>query len=633
MNLLHSLLILLLVIPLGWVIIPLIFFLGNVGQKKSYLLVGSLRLLCAILVGTSLLHFVFSLQLTEDAIFFLGEWAPAKEALLPVALQSDSQGAYYLLLSDILLLVIMHFSSSYLQGDRGFTRFFVCLGLMRLGLGLVCLGATTDMFLIGWELVGLSSILLIAFFRSSSRAAENSVRVWACYKICDLALILAVGLIHESGHSMFWNHLHEKMNLDRQHELYLIALLLILSTLAKAGQFPFQWWIPRAMEGPSPSSAIFYGALSLHLGPFLLLRTYDLWHRFPEFPWIIGILGASTAYVATLSGRVTSNVKTQLAHAAVCQVGIIYIELALGYRWVAWIHITLHCLLRSRQFLRANTLLQEFQKNPRSLPRYGWEFRWNLLQHLPLSMEKKIYLWAQHGFFVELFFARCVEKFLEVVHFFYRRKRVLFLQGLFLVPGKNNQRRVLFLLRFGILQAIIALLFGWKQVGTEYYHLLCYVFPILAFFFSCFSLVTRWWSSCLYYTAQSFTQLYSLLLLHPESHCRWMGAICILIQITLMSYLQTVDIQLIHSRRRLLSVFGPHTLAIKKNPGVTFTLLLLLLGAPGSVAYFGQDTVGHLLLARVPIGIVCLALLASSFCFISVYQKYLGLYHGPKPVE
>lgn len=625
----------LVLLPFGWVFIPLLFFWGNVGPRKSYLLIGSLRILCKALLLLSICNLVLALRIDHVHILDLGEWFPLDGALIPLALQSDPLGAAYLCMSDLLLVIIVHFSSSYLLGDRGFTRFFVCLGLARVGLGLVCLGATIDVLLIGWELVGLSSVLLIAFFRHSARAAENSVSAWVCYKICDLALIIAVGLIHELGHQVFWGNLSTRVASigATHHEVSLIAFLLILSTLAKSGQFPFHWWVPRAMEGPSPSSAIFYGALSLHLGPFLLLRTYPLWHTSSGLCILVGSIGAISAIVATMSGRVNSNVKTQLSNAAVCQVGIIYVELALGYYRLALYHIVAHSLLRSWQFLRANSLLQDFQKNPVVIAGLQNRSHYGLTCWIPASWVETTYLWSQQGFFVEQALHRTSHRFLSLIKFLYRIKRNLFLQGLFLVPTKHKKRRLLFFLRFGILQAICTITLGWWGIGATYYAYACVVFPILAFFFASFSLVTGRWSSCLYYCAQSFTQLYTLLLLHADPRCRWVGAGCWLIQMLLLLYLQNVDVELIRARHAVQVFFHEHFSGLKHNPGFIFSLLLVFLGAPGSLAYLGQDAVGHIMLDQMGISAQLITLVASSLCFISVYQRYLQLYHGVKPLE
>jgi NADH-quinone oxidoreductase subunit L len=625
----------LLLLPLGWVLMPLCFFCGNSGPQKTYLLIGSLRVLCKILLILSICNVILATQIGHEQILDFGEWFPMGGNILPLACKADLLGASYLCLSDFLLVLIVHFSSSYLRGDLGFTRFFVCLGVARFGMGLVCLGATIDVLLIGWELVGLSSVLLIAFFRTNSRAAMNSVSTWVCYKICDIALIVAVGLIHKLGHHVFWDNLHIRLyeTTSSSHEFQLIAVLLILSTLAKSGQFPFHWWVARAMEGPSPSSALFYGALSLHLGPFLLLRTYPIWSPSTWLCVLIGAIGAISAIVATISGRVNSNVKTQLANASVCQVGLIYVELALGWNQLALYHLFTHALLRSWQFLRANSLLQDFQNNPFFIEGQKKDSLLSLTRWMPACVEKAAFLWGQQGFFVEQAMHQLAFHYLSLVKRIYKIKKKIFLQGLFLIPNQRPKKIFLFLLRFGLLQTALLLLCGGLNIHTLYYSKICLIFPIFAVVFASFSLVTVRWSSCLYYCAQSFTQLYTVLLLSEASRCRWVGAGCMTIQILLLLYLQNIDVQLIRARHAVSIFLHTHFSGLKNNPGFIFMLLLLFLGAPGSLAYIGQDAVGHIILENNGISMQVVTLLASSICFISIYQRYLILYHGTKPIE
>jgi NADH-quinone oxidoreductase subunit L len=237
----------------------------------------SLRIMSILSLASSTAPLIHAFRLDSPGLLIdLGEWIHIKNSVVPVAIYLDRLGAGYLLLCDIILTLVIRFSTNYLIGDRGFKRFFVCIGLLRGGLGLVCLGGTVDALLIGWELVGICSVLLIGFFRHHIQAARNSWLSLCAYRIGDIGLILSVGLIHELGHGIHFDNFaasvlapggeHAKLGL-------VISALIIFGSLAKSGQFPLHWWIPRAMEGPSPSSAVFYGALSIHLGAFLLMRT------------------------------------------------------------------------------------------------------------------------------------------------------------------------------------------------------------------------------------------------------------------------------------------------------------------------------------------------------------------------
>jgi len=133
---------------------------------------------------------------------------------------------------------------------------------------------------VGWEILGISSFLLIAFYRDRYLPVKNAVKVFSIYRIGDVGLILAMWLMHHLWHE---NITFMKLsNFELVHEHLqrhswigvLISLLILISAAAKSAQLPFSSWLPRAMEGPTPSSAIFYGSLAVHLGVFLLLRPF-----------------------------------------------------------------------------------------------------------------------------------------------------------------------------------------------------------------------------------------------------------------------------------------------------------------------------------------------------------------------
>jgi len=149
----------------------------------------------------------------------------------------------------------------------------------------------------------------------------------------------------------------EMHDLVREHVVdhagmaWVIGLMLLLTAMAKSAQLPFTTWLPRAMEGPTPSSAIFYGSLSVHMGAFILIRTHAFWMELPGFAWIVVGIGLSTALVATGIARVQSSVKAQIAYASAAQIGVIFIEIALGWNTLALIHISGNALLRTYQLL------------------------------------------------------------------------------------------------------------------------------------------------------------------------------------------------------------------------------------------------------------------------------------------
>jgi NADH-quinone oxidoreductase subunit L len=141
----------------------------------------------------------------------------------------------------------------------------------------------------------------------------------------------------------------------------LVGLLIVAAAAGKSALIPFSGWLPRAMEGPTPSSAIFYGALSVHLGAFLLLRFSPVLEASPIVGAVVVVLGLATALLAALASRVQSDIKSALSFASLTQVGIIVAEIGFGLRYIALIHILGHACLRTLQFLRASSVLQDYR--------------------------------------------------------------------------------------------------------------------------------------------------------------------------------------------------------------------------------------------------------------------------------
>src|SRR5262249_51729609 len=139
----------------------------------------------------------------------------------------------------------------------------------------------------------------------------------------------------------------------------IIAVLLIVAVACKSALLPFSSWLPRAMEGPTPSSAVYYGSLSIHAGCFLLLRAAPLLEQAPAARLLAGVLGAATALFAAITTRVQSDVKSALAYASLTQVGLIVIEIAIGWYTIAFLHMAGHACFRLLQFLSAPNVLHD----------------------------------------------------------------------------------------------------------------------------------------------------------------------------------------------------------------------------------------------------------------------------------
>jgi len=263
----------------------------------------------------------------------------------------DGLGAIFLGVAIVMTTLILIFSKYYMHREQGFKRFYSTIFLFFIGLSLVMLAGNFEVLFLGWEFIGMSSILLIAFYRDRFLPARNALKVFSVYRIGDAFLLAAIWYAHHlfEGNVNFSEF--SEIVAHHGNDLAVLGALLLVVALIKSAQFPFSYWLPRAMEGPTTSSAIFYGALSVHMGLFLLLRTYPLWEGSAWLRVCIVVLGLTTAVVASTIARVQSSVKTQIAYASITQIGIMFVELALGLQWLVFVHFVSNASLRTYQLL------------------------------------------------------------------------------------------------------------------------------------------------------------------------------------------------------------------------------------------------------------------------------------------
>lgn len=269
----------------------------------------------------------------------------------------DRVTAVFLVVGSILTFLITLYSRHYLHREDGYKRFFNTILFFYLGYNIIILSGNFETLFIGWEVLGLSSFLLIAFYRDRYLPVRNAYKVFSVYRISDIAMILAMWMSHHLWHhNVTFLELNNYNLVDAEVQSHygmslFISIMILISASVKSAQFPFSSWLPRAMEGPTPSSAIFYSSLSVHIGVFFLLRTFPFWEHQEVFRWIVGIAGLGTSIIATFVGNIQSTVKSQIAYSSIAQIGLIFIEVALGLEVVALIHFAGNAFLRTYQLL------------------------------------------------------------------------------------------------------------------------------------------------------------------------------------------------------------------------------------------------------------------------------------------
>ncbi len=317
----------------------------------------------------------------------------------------------FLSFTTTIISVLGHFSLFYLHRDAYYHKFFSLYFIFQLSLGLIVLSSSTNYMFMGWELLGLSSVLLIAFYEHRTNPLKNAMRVMFIYKVGDIfmfSLILLLLFLHVED-------MAELISLQ-EHGYEWAMVLLIIACFIKSGVFPWIW-LPRAMEGPTPSSAVFYGSLSTHVPIFVLLHVWPrewalftywpeawtIWHPANAIVIAIAICMIS-AYVTTHMSRQLSDAKNTIAYATMTQLAIIYIEIFLGFHTLALIHVVSHGIYRTFEFLRTPSLLHHYHTMETRRPKMT-----NTGKHFNLILPENLRNWLysltinEFGFFSRTF--------------------------------------------------------------------------------------------------------------------------------------------------------------------------------------------------------------------------------------
>jgi len=348
-----------------FIAIPFLAFLVSLfWQNKSEKAIGRIvrfTKVLYILVALSFAGWWIANGLTP-VTYHVGKLYQTDHFVFVVELYYDEITAVFSIVGAFLFFLVATFSKYYMHRDQGYKRFFNTILLFAAGYNFIILSGNFETLFIGWEIKGVCSFLLIAFYRNRYLPVKNAFKAITYYRSSDIALMLCMWMMHHLTHqNITFDKLGEAKTLAIESGSTAMAIfivcMMILPAAIKSAQFPFTSWLPRAMEGPTSSSAIFYGSLSVHIGVFLLLRTHPFWEDMLWAKVAIIVIGAITAIVGTLIARVQPTVKTQIAYSSAAQIGLMFIEIAVGWHWLVLLHFAGNAFLRTYQLLVSPSVL------------------------------------------------------------------------------------------------------------------------------------------------------------------------------------------------------------------------------------------------------------------------------------
>jgi NADH:ubiquinone oxidoreductase subunit 5 (subunit L)/multisubunit Na+/H+ antiporter MnhA subunit len=339
-------------------------------DESSERLVGRLStsaVLISLFCALGLLVFSFIKPAQLPATLPLLEWFSSGHISIVIAVSLDMLALNIGSLFALLLYITQHFSVNYLHRERGYARFFMVLNMFTTAMLLIVFSGNAFTAFLGWELAGLSSYLLIAYAYDRPTATANATRVFITNRFGDAGFILALVLAFYWASGSDWASMNsELITLDAPLR-FLVLSGFVLAALVKSALFPFCSWITRALEGPTPSSAIFYGSLMVHAGIFLLLRIAPVIDVSPAIQIILITLGILTVVYGWLGGLVQTDLKTALIFSTLTQTGLMLFGIGLGWYTLVAVYLAAHAIWRAFQMLSSPAYLTLINRQARPI--------------------------------------------------------------------------------------------------------------------------------------------------------------------------------------------------------------------------------------------------------------------------
>lgn len=307
----------------------------------------------------------------NHGFFSVGQWLGSDTLNIRLNFITTGLNVRLAVLFSLLLAVVSRFSGNYLHREAGFHRFFFILSLFAAAMMLLVLSGNAVGTFVGWEVAGLCSYFLISYAYHRPVATYNATRAFITNRIGDGGFIAGIGLSYAWLDSVNWGQLNAAAEQLTIGEATGISLCFAVAAFAKSAQLPFTPWLARAMEGPTPSSAAFYGAVMVHSGVYLVCLLEPVFSKSPFSMAMLGLVGLVTAVYSFVVGQTQTDIKSSLTFAASGQLGLMFLECGLGFWQLASWHLCAHAIVRCWLLLTAPSLMQHIKRGgakPRSVP-------------------------------------------------------------------------------------------------------------------------------------------------------------------------------------------------------------------------------------------------------------------------
>ena len=319
------------------------------------------------------------------------EWIASGDFRIEISFLVDSLTAMLLLVVSTVGFLVHVYSIGYMDGDRGFWRFFAYLNLFMFSMLLLILGDNFLMLYVGWEAVGLCSYALIGFWYKKPSAAGAAKKAFVVNRVGDVGFGLGIMMIWVNLGTLSFHEVFERIGTLDEGTVTIIALLLFAGAVGKSAQFPLHVWLPDAMEGPTPVSALIHAATMVNAGVYMVARANPIFAESPTAMWVVAGIGVFTAIFAAAIALTQNDIKKVLAYSTVSQLAYMFLALGIGAWASAIFHLVSHGFFKGLLFMGSGSVIhgaggeQDMRYMGNLRERMPWTYRTMVIGSLALA--------------------------------------------------------------------------------------------------------------------------------------------------------------------------------------------------------------------------------------------------------
>lgn len=342
------------------VLLPLIGFIinGLLGKKMPKSVVGILGTLMVIIPFFLSVSLFLQIKETGQPIQYIWfNWITLNEITLNIGFYIDQLSVWMMMIITGIGSIIHIYSIGYMHDDEGFYKFFAYLNLFIFSMLILIMGSSYLIMFFGWEGVGLCSYLLIGFWFKNKEYGYAARKAFVMNRIGDLGFLLGMFLLWNQFRSLDFVQILPNISMLDNSTLTAIALLLFIGAVGKSAQLPLFTWLPDAMAGPTPVSALIHAATMVTAGIYLIIRSNAIFLSSEVAQEVILVVALVTSLMAALIAIQQNDIKKVLAYSTVSQLGLMFVALGVGAYDTALFHLTTHAFFKALLFLGAGSVI------------------------------------------------------------------------------------------------------------------------------------------------------------------------------------------------------------------------------------------------------------------------------------